>query len=45
MAEPAGKRSTIEAFLAWDDGTDCRCERVDADVLAMPPLCGRCTAS
>ena len=37
MAEPAEKRWTIEEFLAWDDGTDRRCELVDGQIVAMAP--------
>ena len=39
MASPAPERMTIEAFLAWDDGTDRRYELVDGRIVAMaPPL-------
>ena len=37
MAEPAGKRWTMDEFLAWDDGTDRRYELVDGQVVAMAP--------
>jgi Uma2 family endonuclease len=37
MAEAAEKRWTVEAFLAWDDGTDRRCELVDGRIVAMAP--------
>ena len=37
MAEPAEKRWTVEEFLAWDDGTDRRCELVGAQIVAMAP--------
>ena len=37
MAEPAGKRWTLEEFLAWDDGTDRRYELVEGHVVAMAP--------
>ena len=37
MAEPAEKRWTVEAFLAWDDGTDRRCELVGGKIVAMAP--------
>jgi Uma2 family endonuclease len=37
MAEAAEKRWTVEAFLAWDDGTDHRYELVDGRIVAMAP--------
>jgi Uma2 family endonuclease len=37
MAEAAEKRWTVEAFLAWDDGTDRRYELVDGRIVAMAP--------
>jgi Uma2 family endonuclease len=37
MAEPAEKRWTVEEFLAWDDGTDCRYELVGGQIVAMAP--------
>ena len=37
MAEPAGKRWTLEEFLTWDDGTDRRYELVEGHVVAMAP--------
>jgi hypothetical protein len=37
MAEPAGKRMSLAAFLEWDDGTDTRYELVDGRIVAMAP--------
>jgi Uma2 family endonuclease len=37
MAEPAERRWTVEEFLAWDDGTDRRCELIGGQIVAMAP--------
>jgi Uma2 family endonuclease len=37
MADVADRRWTVEAFLAWDDGTDRRHELVDGQIAAMAP--------
>lgn len=39
MVEKAskGERMTVEAFLAWDDGTDTRYELIDGRVVALNP--------
>jgi Uma2 family endonuclease len=37
MSEPAAKRMPLDAFLAWEDGTDTRYELIDGLPLAMAP--------
>jgi Uma2 family endonuclease len=37
MAEPATRRMTLDAFLAWNDGSDTRYELIAGFPVAMPP--------
>jgi Uma2 family endonuclease len=37
MAEPARKKTTVDEFLTWDDGTDRRYELVDGEIVSMAP--------
>jgi Uma2 family endonuclease len=37
MPDTVPTRMTVEQFLAWDDGTDCRYELVDGVPVAMVP--------
>lgn len=41
MEEQAQRRMSVDAFLAWDDGTDIRYERIDGVSVAMAPMSGR----
>ena len=37
MAEPAIRKTTVDEFLRWDDGTDTRYELINGRILAMAP--------
>jgi hypothetical protein len=37
MAEPAQKRMPVTEFLAWNDGAETRCERMDGRSVATDP--------